>query len=117
MSFGSTWLPWRFPLPWFGGRRRRGSPPNAGRQGPESIADARFGGDEDPEGEWVTVYWAGGFEEAHIVRGALLAEGIPVLLKGESPIYGSSALVGVRVQVPAGLESRAREVLDAPAGD
>ena len=116
MSYETTWLPWRFPLPWFG-RKRRGSPPNAGQQGAESIADARFGGEEDPEGEWVTVYWAGGFEEAYIVRGALLAEDIPVLLKGESPIYGSSALVGVRVQVPANLESRARDVLDPAAGD
>lgn len=74
-------------------------------------ADARFGGDDDEPAEWVTVYWAAGFEEAHVVRGALQAQDVPALLRAESPIYGSSALVGVRVQVPRALEERAREVL------
>jgi hypothetical protein len=75
------------------------------------VADAGFGGNRDEPTEWVTVYWAAGFEEAHIVRGALLEEGLPVVLRAESPIYGSTALIGVRVMVPAPLEDRARGLL------
>jgi hypothetical protein len=74
-------------------------------------AQATFGGGEDEPDPWVTVYWATGYEEAYIVRGALEAEGIPALLSAESAVYGSTALAGVKVRVPLPLEDRAREVL------
>jgi hypothetical protein len=81
------------------------------------VADTRFGGDDDDDrAPWVTVYWANGYEEAHIVRGALEAEGIPAMLRAESAVYGSTALGGVKVQVPRALEDRARQVLtETPA--
>jgi hypothetical protein len=79
------------------------------------VADARFGGgDDDEEAPWVTVYWAAGFEEAHIVRGALESAGIPAMLRAESAVYGSTALIGVQVQVPRPLQDRARDVLAGP---
>jgi hypothetical protein len=71
------------------------------------------GHDEEPAA-WVTVYWAQALEEAHIIRGALETEDIPVMLEGaeSSGAYGSTALRGVRVWVPRALEDRARGVLE-----
>ena len=80
----------------------------------EPVTQARFGGDDDRSGEWVTVFVAGTIEEAHVIRGALEAEGIPVLLRNQalSRLYGPAAMWGVDVRVPAPLETRARELID-----
>jgi hypothetical protein len=78
----------------------------------DAVADAAFGGDDQPT-EWVTVYWAGGLEEAHVVQGHLEQEDIPSILPNESGgALGSGALTGVWVQVPRTLEDRAREILN-----
>lgn len=78
-----------------------------------TVANARFGGD-DRDAEWVTVYSAGAFEEAHVVKGRLEAADIPVLLRYSalSRIYGSAVgYGGVEVRVPRVLEERARQEL------
>jgi hypothetical protein len=61
------------------------------------------------------VYTAAWLEEAHVVKGALESEGLPVLLRYESltTLYGLTAMRGVDVQVPRPLEDRARAVLEA----
>lgn len=77
----------------------------------DAVTDTAFGGDDQPT-EWVTVYWAGGLEEAHVVQGHLEQEDIPSILRNESEgALGSGALRGVRVQVQQPLEDRAREIL------
>lgn len=83
------------------------------RRGGEAVTDARFGGRKDEPTEWVTVYWASGLEEAHVVRGRLLSEDIPVLLKTEAAVFGIAGVVGVQVRVPRPLEDRALEVIGA----
>jgi hypothetical protein len=90
-------------------RRRR-------RRPPAPVAHAAFGGG-DRAGEWVTVFWAPGIEVAHVVRGALEAEDIPVMLQAadSSSVMGSTALHGVKVNVPAALEDHARQVLEGLA--
>ncbi len=119
MSISLPW-PWRLP-----GRRVRtgtagaeeGSPSRetAGQKasGAQSVTQARFGGRDDEPTEWVTVYLASGLEEAHIVKGALEAQDIPVLVRNQalSRLVGSAAAWGVEVQVPRVLEDRARELL------
>ncbi len=82
-----------------------------------TIANAGFGGD-DHEGEWVTVFSAGSFEEAHIVKGRLESEDIPVLLRYSSlsRVYGSAigyGGAGVEVRVPRLFEDRARAELES----
>lgn len=66
----------------------------------------------------VTVYVAAGQMEAEIVRGRLLAEDVPAILSYESlgQVMGITmdGLGEVRVQVPAALEARARQILATP---
>lgn len=85
-----------------------------------AMASARFGADER-DAEWVTVYSAGSFEEAHILKGRLESSGIPVLLRYSSlsRVYGSPigyGGAGVEVRVPRTLEDRARAELGESRG-
>ena len=114
------------------GRRRRaesggeaGSSADAGGQssrtgtssGTSAVTNTAFGGGKH-EGELVTVYSAGSFEEAHVIKGRLESEDIPVYLKYRalSVLYGSAmSYGGVEVQVPEALEDRARGILDEGA--
>jgi hypothetical protein len=79
-----------------------------------SLAQARTGG-PDRETEYQVVYRAGGQLEAHVVKGRLESEDIPVLLRYESvgPAIGLSVggLAEVEVLVPAPLAERARNIL------
>ena len=116
-------LPW--PLPWLEGLLRRGgrkpAPPAGAARAAQTgaVTTARFGGDEDPETEWVTVYDAPALEVAHVVKGRLEAEGLPVFLRYDtlSVVYGMTAGFNVRVQVPRALEDRALAILDAELED
>jgi len=82
-----------------------------------TMADRGTQGDQaadDDAGRYTTVYSAGSFEEAHVVKGRLESRGIPALLRYEvlSRLYGSALTYGgVEVQVPDELVERARGVL------
>lgn len=69
------------------------------------------------KGGFVTVYVANGQPEAHIIKGRLEAEGIPVLLSYESAglVYGITVdgLGEVKVMVPSSLAEEAKEILRA----
>lgn len=72
----------------------------------------------DPEAEprsWVTIQHFYHPTEAHIVAGRLESEGIPVLLLGINHATANwlmaTALGGIQLQVPGGLENEAREIL------
>jgi hypothetical protein len=82
----------------------------------DAVSDARFGGGGDRESDWVTVHRAPEMLEAQIVRGALNAAGLPVLLRNHASSALPGATIGafVDVQVPRTLEDRALAVL---AGD
>lgn len=103
-----------------GGGAKDGGAPDAagavdagGAAGAEAMTQARFGGGDEPT-EWVTVYNAASFEEAHIVKGALEAMDVPAVLRYEAVgrLYGTLTLGGVEVQVPRPLETQALAVLD-----
>lgn len=117
-------LPW--PLPWLEGLlRRAGRRPGSPAGGASGVAPAgaattaRFGGEEDPEADWVTVYDAPALEVAHVVKGRLEAEGLPVFLRYDtlSVVYGMTAGFNVRVQVPRALEDRALAILSLEPED
>jgi hypothetical protein len=61
------------------------------------------------------VYTASGQIQAHIIKGKLESEGIPVLLQYESQILGITVdgLGAVRIMVPEDLAERAREIIAA----
>jgi hypothetical protein len=63
----------------------------------------------------VTIYKACGQPEAEVIKGRLMVEGIPAVLKYESvgSVYGLTmdGLGQVDVQVPAKYESQARAVI------
>ena len=134
-----TATPLSWPAGWSRGERRRG-PPDAGQDaassssegsrpsGPVPGADdtrhehlprvhahARFGGGDQP-GAWVSVYEAPTLEEAHIVKGRLESEDIPVVLLRTGGLAAVHALPmageAVKVQVPRVLAERALEVLE-----
>lgn len=67
----------------------------------------------------VTVYVASGLPEAHIIKGKLETEAIPVLLSYESAglVYGLTVdgLGEVQVMVPPALAEKAKEILRSPA--
>lgn len=86
--------------------------------------DARYGSDEDPEAEWVTVYDAPGIEAAHVIKALLESEDLPVMVRYDtlSVVYGMTAGFNVEVQVPRALRDRALAILEeraaaGPAGD
>lgn len=68
---------------------------------------------EEQETKLEKVYTASGQLEAHVIKGKLESEGIPVLLQYESEILGITVdgLGEVRIMVPEPLAQRAREVL------
>lgn len=78
-----------------------------------AVTDTRFGGDDDRETEWVPVYRASNMHEALVVRGALEAADLPVLLhnRTSSALGGMTLLSYVDVQVPRTLVDRAEAVL------
>jgi hypothetical protein len=84
------------------------------------LAQARTAG-PDHETEYEVVYRAAGELEAHVVKGRLESEGLPVLLRYESvgPVFGLSVggLGQVEILVPAPLGERAREILAEDEGD
>jgi hypothetical protein len=61
------------------------------------------------------VYTASGQIQAHIIKGKLESEGIPVLLQYESEILGITVdgLGAVRIMVPEHLAERAKEIIAA----
>lgn len=81
----------------------------------ESEAVTERTGGPDRESPYVTVYLAASLPEAHVVKGRLETEDIPVLLRYESgsTVFGlvGGGLGSVEVQVPRPLEQRARTVL------
>jgi hypothetical protein len=78
-----------------------------------SISQARFGGGDD-EADWVTVRQCATVEEAHVLKGALEAEGIPAVIANQAltNIIGATSFHGIRVKVPASLEDRAVKLLE-----
>lgn len=73
-------------------------------------------GGPDGESPYVTVYIAASLPEAHVIKGKLETEDIPVLLRYESgaTVFGlvGGGLGSVEVQVPRPLEERARRLLE-----
>lgn len=68
---------------------------------------------EEQETKLEKVYTASGQLEAHVIKGKLESEGIPVLLQYESEILGITVdgLGAVRVMVPEPLAEKAREII------
>lgn len=68
---------------------------------------------EEHETKLEKVYAASGQIEAHIIKGKLESEGIPVLLQYESEVFGLTVdgMGEVRILVPEPLAERAREVI------
>jgi hypothetical protein len=66
--------------------------------------------------KFVTVYTANGEPEAHIIKGKLETEGIPVILKYESagPVIGITVdgLGQIQVQVPEDMVEIARKSVE-----
>jgi hypothetical protein len=62
------------------------------------------------------VYTASGQLEAHVIKGKLESEGIPVLLQYESQILGITVdgLGQVRIMVPEVLAEKALEIIAEP---
>lgn len=82
-------------------------------------AQARTGG-SGGESPYVTIYVAASLPEAHVIKGRLEIEDIPVLLRYESgsTVFGlvGGELGSVEVQVPRPLAERARTLLDEEHG-
>ncbi len=95
---------WGLRLPWLKPERVKAA------QEPRERAGGPGG-----ESPYVTVYVAGSLPEAHVIKGKLETEDIPVLLRYESgaTVFGlvGGGLGSVEVQVPRPLEERARELL------
>ncbi|MGB3906156.1 MAG: DUF2007 domain-containing protein [Anaerolineae bacterium] len=68
---------------------------------------------EEQETKLERVYTASGQLQAHVIKGKLESEGIPVLLQYESQIFGLTVdgMGAVRLMVPEPLAERAREVI------
>lgn len=69
----------------------------------------------DEEKKLVRVDTASGQLQAHIIKGRLESEGIPVLLQYESEVFGLTVdgMGEVRIMVPESLADRARDILAA----
>lgn len=96
---------WVLQLPWIKGETVRAD---------EETREGTGGsGGESP---YVTVYLAASLPEAHVIKGRLETEDIPVLLRYESgsTVFGlvGGDLGSVEVQVPRPLEERARTLLE-----
>lgn len=80
----------------------------------ESKGATRTGGSGDQEP--VVVWEAANLMEAQVVKGRLISEGIPAIVRGESlgQIYGLTAgkLASTDVVVPALLAEKARQILE-----
>ena len=59
------------------------------------------------------VYTASGLLQAHVIKGKLESEGIPVLLQYESQVFGLTVdgMGEVRIMVPRPQAERARQVI------
>lgn len=70
---------------------------------------------EQQETKLEKVYTASGQFQAHVIKGKLETEGIPVLLQYESQIFGLTVdgMGAVRIMVPEPLAERAREIIAA----
>ena len=70
---------------------------------------------EGQETKLEKVYTASGQLQAHIIKGKLESEGVPVLLQYESEILGITVdgLGAVRIMVPEHLAERAKEIIAA----
>ncbi|MFQ5594190.1 MAG: putative signal transducing protein [Anaerolineae bacterium] len=94
----TLWLPWL----------------RGGRAAAAEAPGERAGG-SGGESPYMTVYVAGSLPEAHVIKGKLETEDIPVVLRYESgaTVFGlvGGGLGSVEVQVPRPLEDRARTLL------
>ncbi|MBI3943180.1 MAG: DUF2007 domain-containing protein [Chloroflexi bacterium] len=83
-----------------------------------AIGSKEIAGGEVP---WVVVYVAAGQLEAHVVKGHLESEDIPVLLKYESAglVYGLAVgpMAEVKILVPEPLADHARTILGENRGE
>ena len=68
---------------------------------------------EQQETKLEKVYTASGQFQAHVSKGKLETEGIPVLLQYESQIFGLTVdgMGAVRIMVPEPLAERAKEII------
>jgi type 1 glutamine amidotransferase len=68
---------------------------------------------DNQETQLEKVYTAHGQLEAHVIKGKLESEGIPVLLQHESQVFAVTVdgMGAVRVLVPEHLAEKAREVI------
>ncbi len=68
---------------------------------------------EQKEPKLEKVYTASGHLVAHVIKGKLESEGIPVLLQYESEVFGLTVdgMGQVRILVPEHLAERAKEII------
>jgi hypothetical protein len=68
---------------------------------------------EQKETKLEKVFAASGHLQAHVIKGKLESEGIPVLLQYESQIFGLTVdgMGEVRIMVPEHLAKKAKEIL------
>lgn len=100
---------WGLRLPWWRSQRVKAT----------DEAQERTGG-PDGESPYVTVYIAASLPEAHVIKGKLETDDIPVLLRYESgaTVFGlvGGELGSVEVQVPRPLKERAQNLLESVDG-
>lgn len=96
---------------WLGRRADEGVETN--RDDTDTQTTSRTGGSGNQEP--VVVWAAANLMEAQIVKGRLVSQGIPAIVRGESlgPIYGLTAgkLASTDVLVPALLAEKAQQIL------
>jgi len=96
---------------WLSRRSRAGDKPEVETE-PKGATRTGGSGDREP----VVVWEAANLMEAQVVKGRLISEGIPAIVRGESlgQIYGLTAgwLATTDVLVPALLAEKARQILE-----